>query len=109
AFNYISLVPRPLRRVAGRAMTTIPKSAWDHALWRQNRAGERIHKLARIMTTSDEDSMYFELVTHWRDLVTGARERELPLTDRTRWPKLEEPIERMMYFDLISYLPDDIL
>src|SRR5215212_992183 len=42
AFRYISRVPRPLRGVAGRAMTTIPKSAWDRALRRQNRAGDRI-------------------------------------------------------------------
>jgi asparagine synthase (glutamine-hydrolysing) len=32
-----------------------------------------------------------------------------PLTDRDSWPPLEDPIERMMYFDQLSYLPDDIL
>ena len=109
AFNYISLVPRPLRRVAGRTMSSIPTSAWDRVLRRQNRAGERIHKLARIMTTSDQDAMYFELVAHPLNVVHGARDRQLPLTDRTRWPKIDDPIARMMYFDLVSYLPDDIL
>jgi asparagine synthase (glutamine-hydrolysing) len=109
AFRKISIVPRPLRRVAGRAITSIPKKAWDRALWNQNRAGDRIYKLARIMETTDEDAMYFELVSHWRDVVAGAREHDLPLTDRTRWPRVSDPIERMMYFDLISYLPDDIL
>jgi len=109
AFNYISRVPRPLRGVAGGVMSSIPKTVWDRALRRQNRAGERIHKLARIMSTSDQDAMYFELVSHWKGLVAGARERELPLTDKSRWPRLDDAIERMMYFDLISYLPDDIL
>lgn len=109
AFRFLSRIPRPLRWVTGRAITAIPKPAWDRALRRQNRAGERIHKLARIMRTTDEDAMYFELVSHWRDVVLGARDRELPLTDRARWPRLDDPIERMMYFDLVSYLPDDIL
>src|SRR4051794_10773308 len=47
--------------------------------------------------------MYFELVSHWPGS-DAAR-----VLDRTQWPKLDEPIERMMYFDQISYLPDDIL
>jgi asparagine synthase (glutamine-hydrolysing) len=65
--------------------------------------------LAGIMRTTEEFALNFELVTQWRDMVLGARDRELPLTDRARWPKLDDPIERMMYFDLVSYLPDDIL
>ncbi len=109
AWNAISHVPRSLRGMAGRTMISIPKWAWDRAFWRQNRAGERIHKLARIMTTRDEDTMYFELVSHWRNLVHGASEPLIPLLDRSRWPRLEDPIERMMYFDQVSYLPDDIL
>ena len=108
-FKYISRVPRPFRGLAGRAISSIPKSAWDRALKRQNRAGERIHKLGRIMATADEDAMYFELVSHWNNVVLAADSRDLPLTDRSRWPHLDDPIERMMYFDLISYLPDDIL
>ena len=109
AWNMVTLVPRPLRGVAGRAITSIPKGAWDRAFWRQNRAGERVHKLARLMASKDEDAMYFDLVTHWRDLVLGASEPLIPLMDRSRWPRLHDPIERMMYFDQVSYLPDDIL
>src|SRR4051794_13677472 len=47
--------------------------------------------------------MYFELVSHWPGS-DAAR-----VLDRTQWPPLGNPIERMMYFDQISYLPDDIL
>lgn len=109
AWNYISRVPRPLRGVAGRAIATIPQSAWDRLFRRQSRPGERIHKLARVMAAQDQDAMYFDLVTQWRNVVHGGTEPELPLTERSRWPHLDDPIERMMYFDQVSYLPDDIL
>jgi len=109
AFRYIARVPRPLRGITGRAMSSIPKPAWDRVLPRQNRAGERIHKLARIMSTGDENTMYFELVSHWRNVVLGAKPLDAPFADRSRWPKLDDPIERMMYLDQMSYLPDDIL
>ncbi len=109
AFNYVKRVPRPLRKVTGHAITSIPTKAWDRAFWRQNRAGERIHKLARLMKSTDHDSMYFDLLTLWRDVVPGAKKCELPVTDRARWPKIDDPIARMMYFDLVTYLPDDIL
>jgi asparagine synthase (glutamine-hydrolysing) len=109
AFRYMALVPRPLRGLTGRAMSSIPKPAWDRVLSRHSRAGERMHKLARIMRTRDEDAMYFELVSHWRNVVAGAGDGDLPIRDRARWPRVHDPIERMMYFDLVSYLPDDLL
>jgi asparagine synthase (glutamine-hydrolysing) len=61
--------------------------------------------------------MYFELVSHWPDIVLGDSGQRAagraaggaPVMDRAQWPPLEDPVERMMYFDQISYLPDDIL
>jgi asparagine synthase (glutamine-hydrolysing) len=55
------------------------------------------------MATKDPDAMYFELVSHWNN--TAAAQ----VTDRANWPRLDDPVERMMFFDQISYLPDDIL
>jgi asparagine synthase (glutamine-hydrolysing) len=119
AWKAISPFPRPLRLVASRAIMTVPKPAWDaifSSRWslaprslRQRSAGERLHKFARILTAADDDAMYFELVSHWRDLVIDGVEPPLHLHDRTAWPPLTDPIDRMMYFDQISYLPDDIL
>jgi asparagine synthase (glutamine-hydrolysing) len=115
AWKSIRRIPGPLRGVASRTITGLRKETWDRlggflpASMRQSRTGERLYKLARILRTSDEDAMYFELVTHWRDVVLGGEEPGIALTDRTRWPRLSDPIERMMYFDQVSYLPDDIL
>ena len=62
-----------------------------------------------MAAADDEDSVYFEVVSHWRSLVLGAGEIDLPLLAHSRRRWLPDPIERMMYFDQISYLPDDIL
>jgi asparagine synthase (glutamine-hydrolysing) len=53
--------------------------------------------------------MYFELVSHWINIVRDAKPAEAPVMNRADWPQLADPVERMMYFDQISYLPDDIL
>ncbi len=58
--------------------------------------------MARVLAADDPDAMYFELVSHWSNVVLGGREHPSPLTDRSAWPPLGDPIERMMYFDQLS-------
>jgi asparagine synthase (glutamine-hydrolysing) len=111
-FHRLATLPRSIRPALGRLLTSMPPRAWDRLLapfFRQPRPGERVHKLARVFAANDPDAMYFELVSHWSNVVIGSTEPESPLTDRASWPPLEDPIERMMYFDQLSYLPDDIL
>jgi len=115
-WNAIRRVPRPLRSVAARSLAAMATPRWDALFqrWmprnlRQNRAAERFQKLARILPSASEDAMYFELLSQWRNVVLGGSEPALPLDDRSSWPPLQDPVERMMYFDQVSYLPDDIL
>jgi asparagine synthase (glutamine-hydrolysing) len=111
-FHRLAAIPRSMRPALGRMLTSVSPRAWDRILsliLRQSRPGERVHKVARVLAADDADAMYFELVSHWSNVVIGGKEHESPLTDRGSWPPLEDPIERMMYFDQLSYLPDDIL
>jgi asparagine synthase (glutamine-hydrolysing) len=118
-FRRVSRVPRILRPIVGRALTAFPTRFWDRLLGslrpllpkllRQPRSGERIHKVARVLTANDPDGMYFELVSHWRGIVKDSGSPQAQVTKRAEWPALRDPVERMMYFDQISYLPDDIL
>jgi asparagine synthase (glutamine-hydrolysing) len=119
AFRRLSRVPSALRPLLGRALTMFPPHTWDRLLslggpllpraLRQPRSGERIHKVARVLKGTDLDEMYFELVSHWSYIVRDAAPYQAPVTVRAGWPPLADPVERMMYFDQISYLPDDIL
>jgi len=118
-FRRIAALPATMRPAIGRALAAVPPRLWDRlfafgrpllpAGLRQPRSGERVHKVARVLAAGDSDAMYFELVSHWRNVVTEGAEPKTPLTDRREWPPLQDPVERMMFFDQISYLPDDIL
>jgi asparagine synthase (glutamine-hydrolysing) len=89
-------VPSPLRRALGRAVLAVPPRAWDRVM---RQGGTQMQKLGRVLALRDLDDLYFELVSHWRNVADVAR----PSTN------LADPIERMMFFDQLSYLPDDIL
>jgi len=112
-------LPRFARPMAAAAMRAVPIRTWNTLLspqrrfvpraLRRERAGERIHKLASAMSTTDPDALYREVVAQWPGLVPGARDLPIAITDRAAWPRIDDYIERMMYFDQVSYLPDDIL
>jgi asparagine synthase (glutamine-hydrolysing) len=71
---------------------------------------ERVRKVGRVLRANDPDSLYFELVSHWKNITTNnGYQPQTPLLRRADWPALRDPVERMMFFDQISYLPDDIL
>ncbi|HUR82627.1 MAG TPA: asparagine synthase (glutamine-hydrolyzing) [Thermoanaerobaculia bacterium] len=107
-------IPRPLRPVAGAAMRALPAAAWNRMLAPlaravpalRERAGDRLHKLSRAMNASDQDALYRELVTQWRDAVPNAQ--ALPLAINTPLA-LDDITERMMAYDQMSYMVDDVL
>jgi asparagine synthase (glutamine-hydrolysing) len=74
---------------------------------------DKIDRLAALLSTSSRDDLYTGLVSHWKSpaLVVLEANGEPPtaLTDPGRKTALTDAIERMMYTDLVSYLPDDIL
>jgi len=101
----VRLLPPFLRPAAGWALSAVTPQALA-----RRRIGQRIEKVARMLNANDPDAMYFELVSHWpSSVVLGESDAEAPVTRRSEWPALRDPVERMMYFDQISYLPDDIL
>ena len=58
------------------------------------------------------DAIFHSLVSHWKDpssLVIGASEPPTVLTDRSGWAELIDFIQRMMFLDLASNLPDTLI
>jgi asparagine synthase (glutamine-hydrolysing) len=118
AFQAASALPAFVRSALGRLLVSPSPAAWDRRLGAAGRclpralrpphAGERIHKVGRVLRAANPDAMYFELVSHWADLVLGASAANAAVDSEPR-PALSDPVERMMFFDQISYLPDDIL
>jgi asparagine synthase (glutamine-hydrolysing) len=71
-----------------------------------------MQKVAGVLPSAGLEDMYLRLASHWQDpsaLVRGGHEPVSAVTDRGSWPRLDDPVARMMYLDLVTYLPDDIL
>jgi asparagine synthase (glutamine-hydrolysing) len=112
-------LPRPLRRAVGASIQGVPIAAWD-AL---NRAvpggsdvafaGDKAHKLAECLRRVDDfDDLYRALVSKWpadSGVVPGARSLRTVLDDRAALPAALGSGHRMMIWDALTYLPDDIL
>lgn len=74
--------------------------------------GDKLHKLADLLTTASPEALYYGLVSHWKDpnsVVLDSSELPTLLNDRHRWADVPSYVEQMMYLDLVTYLPEDIL
>jgi asparagine synthase (glutamine-hydrolysing) len=119
--NGTGWMPRTVRRRTSELLMSVPPRAWDllrhlrhplgHARTWNNSLADRVQKLARILSADSPEAIYLQLVSHWKDhsVVLGASERGTPLTDSSAWPRISGSAQRMMFLDLVSYLPDDIL
>lgn len=116
AWRRLARLPRPLRRVVAGGIKAVPGSQWDLLAkaiperYRLRQAGDKLHKLARVLDVDDAEAFYRRLVSLWDDpgmLVRGAVE-----TVAGGWSGVEaisDPVERMQVLDARTYLPDDIL
>ncbi|HEX2479373.1 MAG TPA: asparagine synthase (glutamine-hydrolyzing) [Geminicoccaceae bacterium] len=115
-------VPRGLRHAAAVLAQALPAGAWDallrlapsrapsglHGQW----SGDRVHKLATLLRIDDPDQLYRALVSAVLEpcaLVIDAHEPLTAFTDPAQSPSLTAYAERMMYFDALTYLPENIL
>ena len=118
----ISRLPRSVRGVMAMMLTTLPPETWTQVFARMSQllprrfrhvnAGDKLHKLADLLGDRDPEEIYYDLISHWRrpiDLVVRGNEGETAVTARQDWPALADFENRMMYLDMVSYLPDDIL
>ncbi|MEO8286218.1 MAG: asparagine synthase (glutamine-hydrolyzing) [Chloroflexota bacterium] len=75
-------------------------------------AGGKVRQFSEALAVKNREELYRRLVSVTaspESLVLGGHEPPTALTDRRQWAKLRDFTQRMMFFDLVSYLPDDIL
>jgi asparagine synthase (glutamine-hydrolysing) len=116
----VGWIPASLRSHAAAVLFRIPPASWDAALsgrfipsrWRISEAGEKIRKIAESLPADSPEAIYIDLVSHWKEpasIVSGAAEPPTLLTSQESWARLPDYTTWMMYMDLVTYLPDDIL
>jgi asparagine synthase (glutamine-hydrolysing) len=116
-----SIVPARARRTAGSILGGIPPNAIERAAratrilpvgWRVRNPSTKVTKLARVLAATDPDDAYRALTTHWEgatSLVLGNHDGTATGGGVTS-PVADGGItERMLWSDLVGYLPDDIL
>ncbi len=115
-------LPESLRRLLAMAITTPSPTAWDRlfrgvspvlpAALRYQNPGDKMHKLAQILTARNPEAIYWGLVSLWQDperLVLGGHEPISAFNDDAQQADLREFEHWMMHKDILTYLPDDIL
>jgi asparagine synthase (glutamine-hydrolysing) len=71
-----------------------------------------LRRVASLLDLDSADSLYGRLLSLWTDpdkVVVGGREPSTALTDNRLWGSLTGVTERMMFLDMLLYLPEDIL
>lgn len=115
-------MPRTMKAVAAKGITTLSPGAWDSIFQkldpvlpgkiRQSHPGDKLHKLAEILSVERPEAIYYGLVSHWKEpaaIVKNACEPPTVLTDNNQQANLSDFVRQMMYLDTVTYLPDDIL
>ena len=110
-------IPSGARGLASGVLDTVPRVAWESAFrmlgpftprgLRQRNPAENVQRLRAILRAADPDDVYRQLVSIWPDpasIVNGSREPDSVVIH----PGLSSTT-RLMLWDTVSYLPDDIL
>ena len=115
-------LPFPIRKALVKMLRFPSPSTWDKfsapfmrffpERIRYKNVGDKLHKLSDLLTLEDEKDVYRRLISHWSDpaaLVIGATEHPTAVMDAFESSQLNNFVQKMMFADQISYLPDDIL
>ena len=82
------------------------------ARMRPKLVGDKLHKAANVWGLGSPDEIYRGLISLWQqpdEVVIGGVEPQTRVTDAAAAAYISDPVRRMMYRDLVGYLPDDVL
>jgi asparagine synthase (glutamine-hydrolysing) len=119
----ISHVPVPLRRIAACGLRSLKPATWNRLLGpgmklaarrgsRPINAGDKLHKLARVLASPTGIAFYRDAISYWEDpsaVVVDGREPVTALSSEMQWPDGCNLMQQMSYLDMVTYLPDNIL
>jgi asparagine synthase (glutamine-hydrolysing) len=118
----VGKVPGPLRTAARTAIRSLPTGFYDAALgWARSRLpsyggpstiGDKAHKFAGVLKFRSFMALYRQLISLWDEpekLLVEWKAAPTLFDDETLPDDFPEIYDRMMFVDLVTYLPDDIL
>jgi asparagine synthase (glutamine-hydrolysing) len=121
-WNNVRWLPRIARKTLARFIRVCKPATYDRLigglsplfprLARPSTVGERMYRLAEVLTVRNPEELYRQLVSFWdspTEVVLNAKEAPTILDQPSDWVRLADISQRMMFLDLVTYLPDDIL
>jgi asparagine synthase (glutamine-hydrolysing) len=102
----------PGRWLMAKALTSLSPTGLLNKIGPLPQMGDKLQKLAEILAVESPEEMYKQLSSHWKrpeSLVVNAKEPPTVISDKHHWANVSDFTQRMMYLDLVTYLPDDIL
>lgn len=121
-WRQVGWLPLMVRSLAANGIKAVSQESWERLLLamgpvlpktlRMRSPGEKMHRLAEVLTAKDSEAIYLEMSSHCKDplsLVPGAADLPTVLGDGAGLKALNGFAQRMMYIDMMTYLPDDIL
>jgi asparagine synthase (glutamine-hydrolysing) len=118
-WNKINKIPYPIRQVGSSLILNNSVHMWERILkitgsskLLKSMNGRRLHNAAHLLKQDNIELFYQSFVTHWKnnDFVIGSTKglNNKYIHDTHRVNNGSE-IEKMMFYDTLTYLPDDIL
>ena len=116
-FDKVVKAPIFIKKLMSQTIISMTEEKWDSRLggWVNKRfanSGHKLHKVGNGLSSKSIRDLHFKLVSHIEnpsEWLIGSDEYKTPLNDDIeRFIELN-PTEQMMAYDLITYLPADIL
>lgn len=117
-WSYFGCLPLAIKRPILKLLTGLTPQRWNQCIkilaivvpkfMKQPNPGDKLHKLARMLQHDCPEKMYLDLVSSWKEpqsVVLNSSEPNL-LDPQLHFPDLTH---KMMYFDMVRYLPGDVL
>jgi asparagine synthase (glutamine-hydrolysing) len=114
--------PAPLRSLVSAALRLPGPKKWEWLMtgigafpfkkWRLMHPGEKVLRFAELLGNRSREGLFCNMVSQWDNpeaVVIDGPEPASFLTSPALWPQAKDFLSQMMFFDLKTYLPDDIL
>lgn len=116
-YNRMQYIPNGLQKGLSQLLLKMPAKAWDSLAGLETHfpglpvnTSRRIRHLLQLLPLTHPEDLYDTLVAHWQDeVVLGAKLPPLAANNAENWLKTPDVIRKIMYLDLVAYLPDDLL
>lgn len=122
-WNAIEMMPGILRKPIAHGIRLLSPEFWNYLCGRMSplvplklryqHFGDKLHKLAQILPETEHKRFDVVMGSHWNDaapVVIRESGSTMPVLDLFSLKNLRVQLqERMMFADMMSYLPDDIL